>query len=90
MIRGEVVVDLSVEPDTDWNRDRRQLQVLDLCPNGATVNVLIGARKYPSQDVAHLLKIHGDRLDVVVSGPDPEAVLRFVMAARAGDWSVSA
>jgi hypothetical protein len=90
MIAGAVKLDLSREPEGDQlNRDRRLLQVLDLCPDGARVVVDIGSRQYVSQDAAHWLHKHDHRLQIEVIGTDPAAVLQFVLAGRAGDWSVT-
>lgn len=90
MIAGAVKLDLSREPEGEHlSRDRRLLQVLELCPDGARVVVDIGSRKYVSQDAARWLHEHDHRLQIEVIGTDPTAVLRFVLAGRAGDWSVT-
>ena len=89
MIAGAVKVDLSREPEGEHlSRDRRLLQVLELCPDGARVVVDIGGRKHVSQDAAHWLHDHDHRLQIEVIGTNPAAVLQFVLAGRAGDWSV--
>jgi hypothetical protein len=89
VITGCVYVDLTVDPD-DFSRDRRQLAVLEHCPDGARVVVDIGRRRYVTHDAAIWLHEHDHRLAIEIHGVEPDAVLRFVQAARAGDWSVVA
>lgn len=87
---GAVRIDLSVEPASAPSRDRKQLSMLEACPDGARVIVDIGQRTYVSQDAAIWIHDHADRLLIEIVGAYPDAVSRFVQAARAGDWSVVA
>lgn len=90
MITGAVTVDLTVEPELFDSRDRQKLSVLSVCPDGVHVIVDIGRRQFVSQDAAVFLHEHDHRLDIVIHGDDPAAVLRYVQAARAGSWEVVA
>lgn len=90
MITGEVYINLVTEPEASSTIDRRKLSVLDRCPDGARVLVDIGRRQYVSRDVATWLHEHDHRLAITIRGERPEAVARFVGAARAGEWSVVA
>ena len=88
MIGGEVYIDLTLEPEVGGSRDRRRLQSLAACPDGASVIVDIGRRKFVTGDAARWLHEHDHRLAITIRGVDPLAVARFVSAARAGGWSV--
>lgn len=93
MIAGRVIVDLArVEESAseEARHDRRQLAVLEHCPDGAEVIIRIGRRQYVTQDAAHWLHEHDERLSITIEGDLPDAVLNFVRAARAGDWSAVA
>ena len=90
MITGELYVRLTVDPETGSTIDRRKLAVLERCPDGAQVVVDIGRRQYVSQDAAVWLHEHDHRLSITIRGEHPEAIARFVAAARAGEWSVVA
>ena len=91
MITGSIYIDLSDEGDIIFdNRDRNALVVLEQCPDGAHVVVDIGGRKFVTEDAARWLHAHDHRLQVDIRGRRPDAVLRFVTAARAGTWSVVA
>jgi hypothetical protein len=90
MVTGRITLSLEVEPDEDWTRDRRVLAVLDRCPDGAEVVVDIGSRQHPTQDAAGWLCKHESRLIITISGSCPEAVSRFIQAARTGDvWGAA-
>jgi hypothetical protein len=90
VVTGRITVLLDVEPDTNWTRDRRQLAVLDRCPDGAEVLVDIGNRQHPTPDAAGWLCKHESRLAITISGSCPEAVSRFIHAARSGDvWGAA-
>lgn len=84
MITGEVLVRLTTEPEVGSTLDRRQLAVLDQCPDGARVVVDIGRRKYVPHDVVRCLHEHDHRLDITIRGESPNAIANFVQAARAG------
>lgn len=88
MITGSVYVDLTKEPDVADSLDRRQLAVLEDCPDGARVVVDIGRRAFVTHDAAVWLHDHDHRLQIEIHGTNPGAVTRFVRAGRAGDWSV--
>lgn len=92
MISGALRVDLTEVPEAaDLQRlDRHRLAALDRAPDGARVTVDIGCRTYISQDAAYWLHRQDARLDITITGTEPDAVLAFVMAARAGEWSVVA
>lgn len=91
MITGSVYVALpELEHGDQPHADRWALCVLDQCPDGASVVVDIGDRQYVTRDAAHWLKKNDHRLQIDIRGTKPEAVLRFVLAAREGDWSVVA
>ena len=91
MIRGQITISLEREPDlANEGCDRRALGVLDRCPDGASVIVRIGRRRFVSQDAACWLHEHDHRLQITIDGDEPEGVLRFVQAARSGEWSVVA
>lgn len=90
MITGSVYIAL---PETEHceqaSADRRALDVLRQCPDGAHVIVDLGERVYPSQDAALWLHQHDHRLRIDIRGCDPAVVDRFVRAARAGMWEVA-
>lgn len=89
MITGQITVSLEREPDAeDWGRDRRALAVLEQCPEGATVRIDVGHRKFISQDAAACLHRHDCRLAIVIDGAYPEVISKFIHAARTGEWSV--
>lgn len=89
MITGQITVSLQREPDADdWGRDRRALAVLDQCPDGATVRVDVGRRRFISQDAAAHLHHHDHRLAIVIDGAYPEVISEFIQAARTGEWAV--
>ena len=89
MITGQITISLEVEPDSgDWGRDRRALQALDTCPDGATVLVRIGRRRSISQDAATILHEHDHRLALIIDGAYPDVLGSFIQAARAGEWAV--
>ena len=90
MITGSVIVDLSSDPGENFTRDRHRLAVLEHCPAGARVIVDIGSRTFVTHDAAVWLHEHDHRLSIEIRGSDPQAVLRFVLAGREGDWSVVA
>jgi hypothetical protein len=90
MIRASVYVDLSAEPESGSTLDRRKLSVLERCPTGAHVVVDFGQREFVSRDAAFWLHEQDSRLDIEIRAERPEAVARFVHAARAGDWQVGA
>lgn len=90
MIAGCLYVDLTREPDVYGSGDRQALDVLERCPDGARVVVDIGRREFVTQDAALWLHNHDHRLSIEIRGESPEAIRRFVSAARAGDWSVVA
>jgi len=90
VIRGEVYIDLTLEPDTGSSQERRKLQVLQGCPDGAVVVVDIGRRNFVTHDAATWLHEHAGRLAITIRGTDPQAVAHFVSAARAGDWTAVA
>lgn len=93
MITGSIYVPLP-ELKGDWlnqaSADRRALQVLDECPDGAVVIVDIGQREFVTEDAARWLHQHDHRLQIDIRGSQPIAVARFITAARAGTWSVVA
>jgi len=85
VIAGSVVLDLSREPGLDDDsRDRRTLARLLAVPDGASVVVNIGSRRFVTIDAARWLHEHGQRLDITIEGTDPDAVRDFVAAARSG------
>ncbi|SDS21275.1 hypothetical protein SAMN04488570_1381 [Nocardioides scoriae] len=93
MITGNVYVDLrksSDDPYQECRADRRRLAVLERCPDGASVLVDIGRRQYISEDAARHLHEQDHRLAITIQGDLPEAVARFVRAARDAEWSVVA
>jgi hypothetical protein len=90
MISGAVTIDLTVEPELFDPLDRQKLSMLSTCPDGVRVIVNIGRRRFVSQDAAFFLNEHDHRLSIEIHGDDPSSVLRYVQAARAGVWGVSA
>ena len=97
MISGCVIIDLddtSIElEEAGYDagaRDRRRLDILNRCPDGARVLVRIGRRRWISPDAARWLKDHEGRLQITIEGYEPESVLSFVLAARAGEWPAAA
>lgn len=90
MVTGCVRVDLSHEPEVFESTDRRTLSVLEQCPDGVRVIVDVGDRRHVTYDAVHYLHEHGSRLQIEITGSNPETVAQFVRAARAGDWAVIA
>lgn len=87
---GSVRIDLSREPETGETLDRRRLDVLRECPDGARVVVDIGRRHYVSQDAAYWIHEHDTRLLIEIRGENPRGVAELVRAAREGEWSAIA
>ena len=89
MISGSIRIDLAGDPD-DWlnagHADRRALEAMRMCPDGARVIVDIGNRWHVTDDAIGWLHEHQQRLDIEIQGADPAAVAKFVRAARAGTW----
>lgn len=83
---GRVLVDLSEETDSldGDRRDRHRLMELEQCPDGATVTVLIGSRRYFGGGVTRLLAKHGERLHIEVVGQDVSTVWALITDARGG------
>lgn len=92
MITGTVTVALVLaEAEQDQSAaDRRALGVLPQCPDGAHVEIDLGARKFVDHSVAHLLHEQDHRLQIEIRGSDPTAVARLIRAARTGLWEVGA
>lgn len=87
MVTGRVRVDISkwtADPYEDERNDRHALMVLDTCPDGATVTVHVGRRRYFGRDVTRLLAAHEARLNLELVGTDPEVVNALIVAARGG------
>ena len=86
-----MVIDLSAvdASSAQWQRtDRHLLDVLSRVPDGASVIVEIGCRKFVTQDAAIWLHEHDHRLEIEIHGTDPDAVARFIRAGRSGEWAV--
>ena len=83
-ISAFITVDVTADYDETYSSDRRELQVLERVPDGARVVVDIGARKWFNQDTAIWLHRHGDRLNIEITGRDPDVVDCLVRAARSG------
>lgn len=88
MITGTVTIALREVANflEQSSADRRALDVLRHCPRGAHVVVDLGERTFVSEDAARALHEHDHDLQIEIRGSDPEAVARFVRAARAGSW----
>lgn len=80
MITGTVVVNLTLAEDgrEQLDVDRRALSVLPVCPDGAHVLIDLGARRYVSHEVAHLVHEHEHRLLLDIRGAHPAAVADLV------------
>ena len=83
-ISAFITVDLTADYDETYSSDRRRLQVLERVPDGARVVIDVGARQWFNQDTASWLHRHGERLNIEITGRDPNVVDRLVRGARSG------